>query len=384
MSAAKPISRRDFLKLSALSAGSLTFLSAGRDRRVPAGEGRSFARRAALLKPATQDNFPTTPRLGRVTVGKVDLKARPDADSATVGALYEDAVVPWLREVVGTNLYRYDQRYVETPDGFIWAQDLQPVRNEPAQPARELYDTSLGPGMWVEVSVPYVDLILDNPPARAPWLKGTLEYGLTPRLYYSQILWVDTIEFDDDDRVWYRVNERFGFGDIFWARAEGFRPITPDQMAPISPEVEDKHVLIDVTRQTMACFEEGREVYFCRVSTGAKFDATGNRVDHWSTPPGEHRTWRKMVSTHMVGGTTGGGYDLPGIGWTSLFVGTGIAIHSTYWHNGYGTPLSHGCVNSKPRDAQWVFRWILPQVPYDPGDVTVQMPGGTRIRVIES
>jgi len=47
-------------------------------------------------------------------------------------------------------------------------------------------------------------------------------------------------------------------------------------------------------------------------------------------------------------------------------------LHSTYWHNDYGTPKSHGCLNLRPEDAQWLFRWTAPVVPYAPGDITVQ------------
>ena len=85
----------------------------------------------------------------------------------------------------------------------------------------------------------------------------------------------------------------------------------------------------------------------------------------------------------MSGGSTGGGWDLPGVGWTSLFIGNGVAIHATYWHNNYGEPMSRGCVNARPEDSKWIFRWTQPVVPYEPGDVTVQMPGGTRVQVIE-
>jgi hypothetical protein len=46
-------------------------------------------------------------------------------------------------------------------------------------------------------------------------------------------------------------------------------------------------------------------------------------------------------------------------------------------------PRSHGCVNARPEDAKWIFRWALPQVNYDPGDVTVSMPGGTIVEVSE-
>lgn len=83
----------------------------------------------------------------------------------------------------------------------------------------------------------------------------------------------------------------------------------------------------------------------------------------------------------MTGGTTGGGYDLAGVSWTTLFVGNGVAIHSTFWHNNFGEPTSHGCVNAAPEDAKWIFRWTKPIVAYDPGDLTVGMPGGTLIEV---
>ncbi len=360
----KPMNRRDFLKLGSLGLGAFALLPW---RRMVEGVG-----------------FPKSERLGRVTTGRMELKTRPDADSATVGVLFEDTVVPWLREVVGLQPYRVNQRWVETPDGYLWSPEVQPVKNNPNLPVTELPQTSLGPGMWVEVSVPYVDLVLANPPARALWLQKRLESGLPPRWVYSQVAWVDAVKTDENGQVWYRLNERFGYGDIFWARAEAFRPVTAEEMTPISPEVEDKRVLVDIASQTMACYENGREVYFARVSTGALYNNKGARVDAWSTPPGRHRVWRKAVSLPLSGGSSAVGWDLPAVGWISLFVGSGVAIHSTYWHNNYGVPTSRGCVNARPEDAQWVFRWMLPTVPYDPGDVTVGMPGGTLVEVIES
>jgi hypothetical protein len=62
-------------------------------------------------------------------------------------------------------------------------------------------------------------------------------------------------------------------------------------------------------------------------------------------------------------------YDLPGISWTTLFVGTGVAIHGTTAHNDFGFPRSHGCVNCRPEDARWIFRWCQPEVALEPGDV---------------
>lgn len=359
------LSRRDFLKMSASGFAAL--------------EMRSWNQWFNLLE------FPQAQRLGRVAVGKVDVKIQPDEESKSVGVLYEDSVVTWLRETAGRQPFRFNQNWVETPEGYIWSPHIQPIQNQLNDPVRALPETSLGNGMWVEVSVPYVDLILDNPPARSPWLEYRLEHGPSPCLYYSQIVWIDGIKTDNQEQVWYRVSEPYGtYGDVFWAMAEGFRPISPDELTPISPEVEGKRILVDVSNQTLSCHEGTTEVYFARISSGAKFDAQGNQVDVWETPLGSHPIWRKLYSLHMSGGTTGGGWDLPAIGWTTLFVGSGVAIHSTFWHNNFGVPMSRGCVNARPEDAKWVFRWSHPFVPYDPGDVSVSLPGGTIIEVVET
>jgi hypothetical protein len=324
--------------------------------------------------------FPQEERLGRVTVGMAEVRAKPDADSAVVAKVYDDAVVPWLREVVGRRPYRRNQRWVETPQGYIWAPYLQPVKNLSNTPVNRLTETSLGLGMWAEVTIPYVDLILANPPARSPWLKE----DQTPRLYFTQVLWIDQIKQDEEGQIWYRVNERYGYGDIFWAKAEGFRPLSQDEIAPIHPEVEEKRVVVHIAHQTLSCYEGKNEVYFARVSTGFRYDLYGNRTEKWETPLGIRPIWRKLISVHMSGGTTGGGYDLPGVSWTSLFEGNGVAIHSTFWHNNFGEEMSHGCVNAAPEDAKWIFRWTNPVVAYDPGDLTVGMPGGTLVDVVES
>ncbi len=64
-------------------------------------------------------DFPQAERLGRVVVGKVDVKVRPDEESKTVNVLYEDNVVTWLRETIGRQPYRVNHKWVETPGGYI-------------------------------------------------------------------------------------------------------------------------------------------------------------------------------------------------------------------------------------------------------------------------
>lgn len=362
----KSLSRREFLKITAASLGGLGLNSFSRLFQTP--------------------EFPNYERLGRA-FAKVEVKAKPDYDSQTVGVLYDDSVVPWLYERVGRHPYRFKQRWVETPEGYIWASDLQKVRNLPNEPVSTLPETSLGSGMWVEVTIPYIDIILENKPV-SPGFKIRLESQIPLRLYYSQILWVDKLRTDENQQVWYRVNERFGYGDLIWAPAYAFRPLTVDEVAPINPDVDEKRIEINVEEryQTLSCYERNTEVYFCRISAGKKFDPDGTPLDSSSTPKGIHTIWRKQVSTHMSGGTTGAGYDLPGIGWTSLFSGDGVAIHSTFWHNNFGGELmSHGCINAAPEDSRWVFRWANPPVNYDPGDLyskDTNIPP-TKVNVVE-
>jgi lipoprotein-anchoring transpeptidase ErfK/SrfK len=338
-----------------------------------------FSSASARLMPRVPRlaDFPDAPRLGRVLGGKVEVKATPDDAAPTVKELFDDAIVEWQHELVGSRPMWITQRYVETPEGYIFAPNLQKVRNLPNTPLTALPAPD---GFWVEVSVPYVDIVLANPPGRAPWLK----YTTAPRLYYSQIMWVDQVKTDESGQVLYRVSDRYGgFGDFFWAAGQAFRPLTSEDLSPINPDAPDKLVVVNVTNQTLSCMEGQNEVYFCRVSTGPKITSSANPDGKWATPPGKHTIWRKLISVHMTGGTTGGGYDLPGIGWTTLFASAGMAIHSTFWHNNYGFPQSHGCVNCTPEDAKWVFRWTMPVTPPDIGDITVQGAGSTKVLVTE-
>ncbi|MGZ9225291.1 MAG: twin-arginine translocation signal domain-containing protein, partial [Anaerolineales bacterium] len=239
-----PLTRRDFLKIVALGAGTLAF--------------RPFV---WLGLPELQLSELT----GRITIGKVNVYARPNANSQILGVLYEDQVVSWIREVVGSMPGRINQRWIETSYGYVWGGSLQPVHNLPNLPLNTLPSTSPGSGMWVEVTVPYVELILDNPPSRAPWLQYWESIGLPARFVYSQVVWVDQVRMDENNQVWYRLNERYGSGDLFWSPAEAFRPLTTDEIAPINPEAEEKRIVVNIDYQTLSCFEGKNEVYFARI-----------------------------------------------------------------------------------------------------------------------
>jgi len=234
--------------------------------------------------------------------------------------------------------------------------------------------------------------------AASPHIKALLEGNFPVRLYYSQVVWIDQIA-QDGGVIFYRFNENGGrpagitggsYGDLLWGEASAFHPLTPEDVAPISPDVDPtfKKIVVDRTEnyQTLSCLEGSEEVYFCRVSTGL-YRENGIPVPKDSpmlTPLGEHTTWRKSISIHMSGGTTGTGYDTPAVSWSTLFSGDGYAIHAAFWHNNFGVPRSHGCVNCMPEDAKWIFRWATPINSLTEGDVVSEgLTNGTHVIVQE-
>lgn len=87
----------------------------------------------------------------------------------------------------------------------------------------------------------------------------------------------------------------------------------------------------------------------------------------------------------MIGGAASdnvGYYDLPGVPFVCYFTWGWAALHGTYWHNDYGRPRSHGCVNMPPDAARWLWRWTTPVVDYH--DLVFQVKNGydgTRVNV---
>jgi lipoprotein-anchoring transpeptidase ErfK/SrfK len=369
----KNFTRRDFLKLTGLGLGALAF------GPLTSRLGALEPGRAALLP-----DFPVADLLGRNCTadtslqwgGTISVMTRPDVGSAKVRDARRDEVFPWLKEVSAENVdfNLPNQRWVQTPEGYIHSLYLQPCKNLPNTPMTALPQGQKG--FWGEVTVPYVDLIMDTPVPASGWMRDHVAYGLQARLHYSQVMWIDNVRTSDAGTIQYHVNERYGNpGDLFWAEGAAFRPLTADDISPINPDVDPatKKVVVNTSYQTLTCLEGDKEVYFCRVSTG---------VQAGSTPIGEFPVWRKLVSVRMAANAQGASYDLPGISWTTLFMGDGVAVHAATSHNNFGVEQSHGCVNCKPDDAKWVFRWSLPTVQLEPGDVTHQgMTGSTHVVV---
>lgn len=370
-------SRREFLKKSLFGLGGMVFLANYKPNKLM--ESLGYLDEYAASEYYLRNAVP-------LANGTISLWTKPSDESAVIRSLAVDEVLPWNREVIGKSPSgRNNNRWVETPEGYVYQPSIQKVQNFPNQPVSEIPNVNGVTGMWAEVTVPYVKMSLEGTAPLAPWLGGvSSEYW---RLYYSQVVWIDQMSIDADGSVYYRINEDlghgYGYGDIFWADAAAFRPLTDEDVSPIHPDEADKSIVVNVNQQVLSCLEGINEVYFCRVSTGMKYDQYGQPADSWVTPVGDHWIWRKCISLHMSGGTTGAGWDTMAVPWTSLFVGSGVSIHATFWHSDFGTARSHGCVNASAEDAKWIFRWTMPNVALNPGDLTVTDYSGTMVHVKE-
>lgn len=376
MSRKNQLSRREFLKLSALALGGAALT------------GRQSARSLLNGLNLLQDDPPAFPEdqwLARMCVGgpgdNVPLMAEPSIYASEIRKVYFDELLEWKNEVIADdiNINRLNQRWIETPEGYVFADEFQKVRFVPQVPLEELPLYPSGErGMWVEISTPYSGLDLTKAKnSYLYWISDTIR----PRIYYSQVFWAfDVRRHPDTGVVQYCLTQKVPpIPDTYWVNAEYCRPITAEEVAPIHPDAGDKLVKVNINYQTMSCFEGDKEVYFAKVTTGR----WNSEEEKWATPVGIHTIWRKSLSIHMSQGEAFG-YDIPGIPWSTFFDNNGAAIHSTFWHNRFGSsPGSHGCVNCRPEDAKWVYRWTQPEVPYEAGDIIIEgLNKSTKVEIV--
>ena len=108
-----------------------------------------------------------------------------------------------------------------------------------------------------------------------------------------------------------------------------------------------KWIDVDITRQTITAYQGTTPLKSVLVSTGVAWHPT---------PIGHYKVYMKIASQTMSGGSGADAYYLPGVPWVMYFTGA-YAIHGTYWHQNFGRPMSHGCVNLTIADAKWFYDW---------------------------
>ncbi|MGH2537345.1 MAG: LysM peptidoglycan-binding domain-containing protein [Candidatus Promineifilaceae bacterium] len=123
------------------------------------------------------------------------------------------------------------------------------------------------------------------------------------------------------------------------------------EAAPVNPpaeiSAEERWIDVNLTTQTLVAYEGSTPVLTTLVSSGT-----------WQYPTvtGQFHIYLRYVSQDMNGYRLGYDYYLPDVPYVQYFF-RNYGLHGTYWHNNFGTPMSHGCVNLRTADAQWLYNW---------------------------
>lgn len=134
---------------------------------------------------------------------------------------------------------------------------------------------------------------------------------------------------------------------------------------------EEKWIEVSIKQQKLRAWEGDKIIMEYPVSTGLWYP----------TPTGDFSVWYKTRYQRMKGGSKelGTFYNLPNVP-SNMFFYQGYGIHGAYWHNNFGQPMSHGCVNEPLAQAAQLFEWAGPIVPSGQNYVraTAENPG-TRV-----
>jgi lipoprotein-anchoring transpeptidase ErfK/SrfK len=134
---------------------------------------------------------------------------------------------------------------------------------------------------------------------------------------------------------------------------------------PAEVGADERWVHVDLSSQTLVAYEGDTPVFSTLVSTGRAA---------FPTPTGVFRLEAKHLTVSMDGGGGEGdgdgasadpaaeAYRIDDVPWVQFFEG-GYALHGAFWHEAFGSPRSHGCVNLPPADARWLFRFTTPELP---------------------
>ncbi len=126
----------------------------------------------------------------------------------------------------------------------------------------------------------------------------------------------------------------------------------------LGQESDNKHISVDLTSQQLFAYEGDRLVLNFPISSGKWFP----------TPTGDFHIWIKLRYTRMEGGNPAIGtyYNLPNVPYTMYFYNNqipktaGFGLHGAYWHNNFGHPMSHGCINISPANSELLYNWADP------------------------
>ncbi len=333
--------RREFLRLSGAALAAVL---------LPVGNAPTGRLRAPLWRPRTQGPA----FMGRAIHASTIYDA-PRSDAERLGSYYGQETFAILREVRAPGLNAHNDLWYETLDGFVFSAWVQPLWVWPPQPTMSDFGEW---GFWGEICTPWTD-------ARSePRADSSSPY----RFYNGNVYHVIDVAFDAAGSGWYKVYDELPPTGHQWVLASDMRRIARREMTPIHPFVGTKRIEVDLSIQLITCYEGDTVVFTtpCASGVGISQLEDGTPLD-LATPKGEHCVLLKQPSRHMSNRPQKEGdpvpadlFDLPGIPWNTFFDLSGTAIHGTYWHNDFGVPRSHGCLNVPSDAARWIYRWTTP------------------------
>jgi hypothetical protein len=189
-------------------------------------------------------------------------------------------------------------------------------------------------------------------PARSfAWVLANGNVYLTPDINASSGgRWISRYEivqiYDRDGEIgsrWYMI------GPDEWVPESYLAVVDPDPVRPTGIP-SNRWITINLWEQTLTAYENGEMVQATLISSG---------LQGWWTRPGVFQVETELVRDHMSGAFEADRSDyyyLQDVPWV-LYFDEARAIHGAYWHNGFGYPRSHGCVNLSPADAHWIYEW---------------------------
>ncbi len=322
--------RRDFLKLSALGVGSLAF--------------------RPLFRGFEDEDVDD---IARVTIRSVSVHSMPNDQSKILYQRTRDELINIYDEIISDAGPGYNPVWYRVWRGYVHSAYLQRVKIRMNPVIEKIPEER---GQLAEVTVPMTQTMRFL----------TYKNGWEPvyRLYYGSTHWVRGVEIGPDGGPWYILHDELTEAR-YSAPAVHFRLIPPEEFAPISPEVDPwkKRIEVSIAHQRLRAYEGDKLVLETKVSTGLPDRRSAPGHIPTDTPSGQFNVYSKMASKHMGNGqitSSLDAYELPGVPWTTFFAEHGVALHGTYWHTNYGMTMSHGCVNLRPEEAKWLFRWTTP------------------------
>lgn len=316
-------SRRDFLKWSSISLGALLL---------------------SLPKNSVESRY--EPKYVMVGNPKgVSVHKNPTDKSIIIYRRELDDIIHVYDDVIGTDGPEYNPLWYRVWGGYVHSANLVEVKFL----YNEIAATVNSTGQLAEVTVPFT---------RSLFYNSFTGWNPQYRFYYGSVHWIVDIISGPDNRPWYKVKDELLKVELA-VSAEHLRYIPDSELTPISPDVlpANKKIEISLFRQVLTAYESGQKVMETKISSGLP----GGEL---ATPTGRFHIATKMPSKHMGDGKLTDdiyAYELMGVPWNCFFeMENGVATHGTYWHNNFGSQMSHGCVNMRTSDAKWLYRWTYP------------------------